>query len=206
MTNPVNIAVLGSTRGTDLDAVISSIKSGRINAKISIVISNKHDAVILEKAATHRIETLFLNPKGKSREEYDTEIITILESKNIGLVLLIGYMRILSNKFIEAFRNRIINVHPSLLPAFAGGMDKNVHQAVLEHGAKLTGCTVHFVGEETDSGPIILQKTVEVSDDDTADSLKKKVQKAEQEILPKAVKLFVEGKLKIEGRKVRMLR
>ncbi len=206
MTNPVNIAVLGSTRGTDLDAVISSIKSGRINAKISIVISNKHDAVILEKAATHRIETLFLNPKGKSREEYDTEIITILESKNIGLVLLIGYMRILSNKFIEAFRNRIINVHPSLLPAFAGGMDKNVHQAVLEHGAKLTGCTVHFVDEETDSGPIILQKTVEVSDDDTADSLKKKVQKAEQEILPKAVKLFVEGKLKIEGRKVRMLR
>lgn len=206
MTNPVNIAVLGSTRGTDLDAVISSIKSGRINAKISIVISNKHDAVILEKAATHRIETLFLNPKGKSREEYDTEIITILESKNIGLVLLIGYMRILSNKFIEAFRNRIINVHPSLLPAFAGGMDKNVHQAVLEHGAKLTGCTVHFVDEETDSGPIILQKTVEVSDDDTADSLKEKVQKAEQEILPKAVKLFVEGKLKIEGRKVRMLR
>jgi len=206
LTNPVNIAVLGSTRGTDLDAVISSIKSGRINAKISIVISNKHDAVILEKAATHRIETLFLNPKGKSREEYDTEIITILESKNIGLVLLIGYMRILSNKFIEAFRNRIINVHPSLLPAFAGGMDKNVHQAVLEHGAKLTGCTVHFVDEETDSGPIILQKTVEVSDDDTADSLKKKVQKAEQEILPKAVKLFVEGKLKIEGRKVRMLR
>jgi len=202
LTNPVNIAVLGSTRGTDLDAVISSIKSGRINAKISIVISNKHDAVILEKAATHRIETLFLNPKGKSREEYDTEIITILESKNIGLVLLIGYMRILSNKFIEAFRNRIINVHPSLLPAFAGGMDKNVHQAVLEHGAKLTGCTVHFVDENTDTGPIILQRAVTVEENDTVETLKARVQRAEQEILPIAVELFVKGMLDIKGRRV----
>jgi len=204
--NTTNIACLGSTRGSDLDAVISAIQTGRIKAKISIVISNKQDAYILEKAKSQGINAVFLDAKGKSREEYDKEIISLIEKNKIDLVLLIGYMKILSEMFVSKYKNKIINVHPSLLPAFAGGMDKNVHQSVLDYGVKITGCTVHFVTDEIDSGQIILQKTVLVEENDTAESLKEKVQKAEQEILPKAVELFVNGKLKIEGRKVRILK
>ncbi len=206
MGNTTNIACLGSTRGSDLDAVISAIQTGRIKAKISIVISNKQDAYILEKAKSQGINAVFLDAKGKSREEYDKEIISLIEKNKIDLVLLIGYMKILSEMFVSKYKNKIINVHPSLLPAFAGGMDKNVHQSVLDYGVKITGCTVHFVTDEIDSGQIILQKTVLVEENDTAESLKEKVQKAEQEILPKAVELFVNGKLKIEGRKVRILK
>ena len=201
----INIAVLGSTSGSDLEAVFSSIDSGKIDAGVSIVISNKRDAFILERARKHNIEAVFIEPSGKTREEFDRELMILMEKHDIKLILLIGYMRLLSGEFVRNYRNHIINIHPSLLPAFSGGMDRNVHSEVLGYGVKVTGCTVHFVDEETDSGPIILQKTVEVSDDDTADSLKKKVQKAEQEILSKAVKLFVEGKLKIEGRKVRII-
>lgn len=204
--NTTNIACLGSTRGSDLDAVISAIKTGQIKAKICIVISNKQDAYILEKAKSQGINAVFLDAKGKSREEYDKQIISLLEKNKIELVLLIGYMKILSEMFVSKYKNKIINVHPSLLPAFAGGMDKNVHQSVLDYGAKITGCTVHFVTDETDAGPIILEKAVLVEENDTAETLKEKVQKAEQEILPKAVELFVNGKLKIEGRKVRILK
>ena len=196
------IAVFGSTRGSDLEAIISAIISGSIMAEISVVISNKSSAYILQRAKLHNIRAIFLEPKGKSREEYDNEILFLLEELKIDLVLLIGYMRYLSKPFIDKYRNRIINVHPSLLPAFAGGIDRDVHNQVLEYGVKITGCTVHFVDDGQDTGPIILQKAVNVKENDTVETLKTKVQKAEQEILPLAIKLFIAGKLRIEGRKV----
>lgn len=202
----LNIAVLGSTRGTDLEAIINAINSGKLSARISVVISNKKDAYILERAKRHKIKAVFLEPSGKTREEYDKEIMKILDKLKIGLILLIGYMRYLSKEFVNRYKNKIMNVHPSLLPAFAGGMDRNVHQKVLEHGVKVTGCTIHFVDQGADTGPIILQKAVNIDDDDTVDTLKEKVQKAEQEIFPIAIELFIKGKLKVEGRRVRILK
>ena len=205
MTKKINLAVLGSTKGTDLQAVINAIKRGELEmADLKIIISNKEDAYILERAKKEGFRTLFISPKDKTREEFDREVMEVLEENKIDLVLLIGYMRYLSKDFVEKYRNRIMNIHPSLLPAFAGGMDKNVHQAVLEHGCKVTGCTLHFVDEGADTGPIILQKAVSITENEIVDSLKEKVQKAEQEIILKAIKLFAQGKLKIEGRRVKI--
>jgi phosphoribosylglycinamide formyltransferase-1 len=204
---PIRLAVLGSTRGTDLQAIIDAIKSGLLKAEIVCVISNKKDAYILERAKQHGIEALFINPKGLTREEYDKLIMDEIEKRSpVDLILLIGYMRILSNQFVKKYKWRIINIHPSLLPAFAGGMDLNVHKAVLDYGVKVTGCTLHFVDEGVDTGPIILQKPVMVDDDDTPETLKAKVQKAEQEVLIEAIKLFQRGLIRIEGRRVRILK
>ena len=199
------IGVLASTRGTDLQAVIDEIESGKLDAEIACVISNKQDAYALERAREHKIEAIYIDQKNKTREQFDEEVIKELERRNVELILLIGYMRYLSKPFIEKYRNRIMNIHPSLLPAFAGGMDKSVHETILEHGCKVTGCTLHFVDEGADTGPIIQQKAVEITEDDTVESLKEKVQKAEQEIILKSVRLFQEGRLKVEGRKVKIL-
>lgn len=206
MAKKTNIAILGSTRGTDLQAIIDAIKNGELEeADLKIVISNKEDAYILERAKQAGIPTMFIPAKDKTREEFDQEVMKVLEENKINLVLLIGYMRYLSKEFVEKYRYRIMNIHPSLLPAFAGGMDKNVHQEILDHGCKVTGCTLHFVDEGADTGPIILQKAVEIKENETVDSLKEKVQKSEQEIILKAIKLFVRGKLKVEGKKVQIL-
>jgi len=206
MAKKTNIAVLGSTHGTDLQAIIDAIKNGELEeADLKIVISNKEDAYILERAKQAGIPTMFIPAKDKIREEFDQEVMKVLEENKIDLILLIGYMRYLSKEFVEKYRYRIMNIHPSLLPAFAGGMDKNVHQEILDHGCKVTGCTLHFVDEGADTGPIILQKAVEIKENETVDSLKEKVQKSEQEIILKAIKLFAQGKLKVEGRKVEIL-
>jgi phosphoribosylglycinamide formyltransferase-1 len=204
---PIRLAVLGSTRGTDLQAIIDAIKSGFLKAEVVCVISDRKDAYILERAKQHGIEALFINPKGLAREEYDKLIMDEIEKRSpVDLILLIGYMRILSNQFVRKYRWRIINIHPSLLPAFAGGMDLNVHKAVLNHGVKVTGCTLHFVDEGVDTGPIILQKPVMVDDGDTPETLKAKVQRAEQEVLIEAIKLFQQGLIKMEGRRVKILK
>jgi len=206
MARKINMAVLGSTNGTDLQAVIDAIKKGELEeANLKIVISNKEDAYILERAKQAGFPTLFIDSKNKSREEFDQELIEVFKKNQIDLVLLIGYMKYLSKEFVERYRSRIMNIHPSLLPAFAGGMDKNVHQEILDHGSKVTGCTLHFVDEGADTGPIILQQAVEIKENETIDSLKEKVQKLEQQIILKAIKLFAQGKLKIEGRKVKIL-
>jgi len=203
---PLRIAVLGSTRGTDLQAIIDSIREGKLYAEIVCVISNKKDAYILERARMNGIEAIFLDPKGLSREEYDRIVIRELEKREpIDLILLIGYMRILSKVFVDRFRWRILNIHPSLLPAFAGGMDLEVHKAVLDYGVKVTGCTLHFVDEGVDTGPILIQKVVDVSDDDTSVTLKAKVQKKEQEALIEAIRIFQEKVIRIEGRRVKIL-
>ncbi len=202
----LRIGVLGSTRGTDLEGVIGSIKKGELEAEIVVVISDRKDAYILERARNHGIESIYLNPRGfPNREEFDKEVARILEEKKVDVILLIGYMRILSPYFVRKFPYRIMNIHPSLLPAFAGGMDLNVHEEVLKRGVKITGCTLHFVDEGTDTGPIILQKPVPVEEEDTPQSLKSRVQKAEQEIIVKGLRLFQEGRLKVEKGRVRIL-
>jgi len=202
----LKIAVLGSTKGTNLEAVFNAIQKGEIDAEIVTVISDKKNAYILERAKGYGISALFVNPKNFSkREDYDKNIIEKLKHEQVELVILIGYMRILCPCFIEQYKNRIINIHPSLLPAFAGGMDLDVHKEVIERGIKVTGCTLHFVDNGTDTGPIILQKAVEISEDDTPQSLKEKVQKGEQEIIIKGIKLFQKGQLKVENGKVKIL-
>lgn len=200
----MNIGVLGSTRGTDLEGVIDAIGSKQLSSKISVVISNKEDAYILERAKKHNIEAVFIDSKGKKREEFDREVNSTLERYNVDLILLIGYMRILSPGFVNKWKNKIMNIHPSLLPAFAGGMDKEVHAKVLKSGVKETGCTLHFVAEDVDAGPIIMQKKVEIDKNETVDSLREKVQKTEQEVIVKALKLYEDGKVKIEEGKVKI--
>lgn len=202
----LNIAVLGSTRGTDMQGLINAIQKGELNARIVIVISDRKDAYILERAKNYGIPILFINPKDfKRREDFDKKIIEKLNEERIDLVLLIGYMKILSGYFIRQYKNKIMNVHPSLLPAFAGGMDLDVHRLVIGQGIKITGCTLHFVDEGTDTGPIILQEAVKVNEDDTPESLKERIQETEQKIIVEAVRLFQNRQLKVENGKVKVL-
>ena len=201
----INIGVLASTKASDLQAVIDATEAKELNIKISVVISNKEDAYALERARKHNIEAVFINSKGKEREDFDREVSKELEKHDVDLILAIGYMRILSSWFVNKYKNKIMNIHPSLLPAFAGGMDKDVHAEVLKAGVKETGCTLHFVDESVDSGPIILQKKVNVEKNETIESLKAKVQKAEQEVIVKALKLYDEGRIKVNGGKVTIL-
>jgi len=199
----LKIAVLGSTKGTDLQAIIDAIENGTLkNISISFVLSNVRDAFILKRAEKHNIKAIFLDSKGKKRDEFDSEIDQLLEKNGVELVLLIGYMKLISKDFVEKWGNKTMNIHPSLLPMFAGGMDLNVHEAVLARGCKKSGCTLMFIDEGADTGPIIMQKVVDVLDNDTSDSLKERVQKAEQELLIKGLEKYRDGNIKIKGNKV----
>jgi phosphoribosylglycinamide formyltransferase-1 len=203
----LNIAVLGSTRGTDLQAVIDAIESKKLkDINISFVLSNKEDAFILERAKKHNLNAIFLDSKDKGREEYDKEVDKLLVEHKVELVLLIGYMKLMSNWFVDKWRNKVMNIHPSLLPAFAGGMDKGVHEEVLEYGCKVAGASLIFIDEGADTGPVIQQKCVKVEEDETIESLKEKIQKAEQEIIIKGIELYRDNKLKVEGRIVHILK
>ena len=196
----MNIAVLCSGNGSNLQAIIDSVKKGYIPARIAIVVTDNKDAFALKRAAKAGIETLVLNPKDfETREAFDKEVIKNLRKREVGLVVLAGYMRLLSGHFIKEYEGRIMNIHPVLLPSFKG--THGIKDA-LEYGVKVTGPTVHFVDEKLDNGAIILQKAVEVKDDDTEESLLERVHKEEHKIYPEAVKLFVEGRLKINGRRV----
>jgi len=196
----VNIGVLASGRGTNLQAIIEAIEEGRIDGKISIVISDNHNAFALKRAEQHNIETQYVNfKKFKKREDYDKEIIKSLKEKKIELVVLAGYMRILTPYFINAYKNKIINIHPALLPSFPG---LHAQRQAVEYGVKVSGCTVHFVDEGVDSGPIILQQAVEVKDDDTEESLAERILREEHRIYLQAIQLFSQGRLIIKGRKV----
>lgn len=211
----LNIGVLASTRATDLQAIIDAIESKELNVKISVVVSDKEDAYALERAKKHGIDAVFIDAKAKDilaiedkeerREAFDKKVAAELEKHDVGLILAIGYMRIIGQWLVYKYRNKIINIHPSLLPAFAGGMDKDVHKEVLESGVKETGCTLFFIDEGVDTGPVIFKKEVDVEQDDTVDTLKAKVQKAEQEIMIRAIKLYDEGKLKVENGKVEIV-
>lgn len=196
----VKIAVLVSGRGSNLQAIIDSIENGYIkNAAVNVVISNKADAYALERARKHGISAVFLDPRGLDRAEYDREILKVLRQYETDLLLLAGYFRLLGDGIIEAYGHRILNIHPSLLPAFKG---LHAQKQAFEYGVKVAGCTVHFVDEGLDSGPIIIQKCVPVFPEDTEETLTDRILEQEHIIYPEAVRLFVEGKLKVEGRNV----
>ena len=175
----VRLGVLGSTKGTDLQAIIDAITEDRLTASVEIVISNRSKAYILERAAKHMIKSFFISHKGKTREEFDREMTVELKKHKVDLILLVGFMRILSAEFCRQWAGKVLNVHPSLLPKYAGGMDTNVHEEVLANHDIVTGCTIHMVTAEVDGGPIIVQKKCTVKPDDTPDTLKAKVQKLE---------------------------
>lgn len=200
MARPVSLGVLISGGGTNLQAIIDAIEAKKLDAKIEIVFSNKADAYGLVRARKHELPTAVLDHKAfPSREAYDQTVVDLLRARGVELVVLAGFMRLLSPVFVKAYSNRIMNIHPALLPSFPG---LNVQKKAVEHGARFSGCTVHFVNEECDEGPIIIQAVVPVFPDDTEASLAARILKQEHEIYPRAIQLYSEGRLRIEGRKV----
>lgn len=193
------LGILISGRGSNFLAIADAIATHRLDAEIAVVISNRSEAPGIAAARERGLHTVVLTSKGVDREEYDRGLIEELRRSRVDLVCLAGYMRILSGRFIREFSHRILNIHPSLLPAFPG-LDAQ-HQA-LEHGVKVSGCTVHFVEEGLDSGPIIIQAAVPVLDHDTAESLSARILKEEHRIYPEAIALVLSGKYRIEGRRV----
>ena len=186
----IKLGVIGSTNGTDLQAVLDAVGSGELNAEVSVVLSNQKNAYILERAENHNVPAVFVSHKGKTREEFDAEMTGVLKEYGVDLVLLVGFMRILSAGFCREWQNKLLNVHPSLLPKYAGGMDTNVHEEVLKNGDTETGCTIHFVTDEVDGGPILVQKKCNVESDDTAETLKIKVQQLEGEAFIEVINLI----------------
>ncbi|MCS5625262.1 MAG: phosphoribosylglycinamide formyltransferase [Candidatus Marinimicrobia bacterium] len=186
----IKLGVIGSTNGTDLQAVLDAIAYGELVAKVSVVISNNEKAHILDRAKNHDIPAVFIPHRGKTREEFDNEMTAVLKNNQIDLILLIGFMRILSSEFCLEWQDRLLNVHPSLLPKYGGGVDTSVHEEVLKNGDAVTGCTIHFVTEDVDGGPILIQKKCDVVQNDTIDSLKTKVQALEGRAFIEAIQLI----------------
>jgi phosphoribosylglycinamide formyltransferase-1 len=176
----LKVGVLGSTRGTALQGVLDALAARTLDVELVLVVSDKSNAAILERAAAVGVQTKFLDPTGLKRAEYDALVSAALQEAGAELVLMIGYMRIVSAGFVDTWRGRLLNVHPSLLPDFGGKMDKSVHEAVLASGVAETGCTIHQVTEDVDAGPVVLQKRCAVLPGDTVDSLKARVQALEQ--------------------------
>lgn len=202
----VPIGVLASGRGSNLGAVLDSVDNHYLTkCEVKIVISNRPNAPAIDIAKKHRVETIVLDDKGvpKKNWDYDQKTIAALESRGVapktGLVVLAGYLRILSEQFVDHYSRRIINVHPALLPSFPG---LEAQRQALDHGVKVTGCTVHFVEREVDHGPIILQTPVAIRDDDTPETLSSRILREEHRILPEAIRLLTQDQLKLEGRRV----
>jgi len=200
MAKQVSIGVLISGSGTNLQAIIDAIEAKRLDATIRLVLSNKADAHGLSRARSHGIPTEVLDHKSyASREAYDQAMVDLLRDRGVELIALAGFMRLLSPPFIKAYANRIMNIHPALLPSFPG---LQVQKKAVEHGVRFSGCTVHFVNEECDQGPIIIQAVVPVFSDDTEQSLAARILEQEHRIYPRAIQLYAEGRLRIDGRKV----
>ncbi len=193
------LGILISGRGSNFEAIADSVAAGEIDAEIAVVIANRPEARGLEIARQRGIEAVCIPSKGLDREVYDRMLLTELSRHAADFVCLAGFMRLLSATFIRSFPNRILNIHPSLLPAFPG-LDAQ-HQA-LAHGVKITGCTVHFVDEELDTGPIVIQSAVPVSDDDTVDTLSARILKEEHRIYSEAIRIVLGGRFRIQGRRV----
>lgn len=197
------LGILCSGRGTDLQSIIDAIADGKLDAEIAVVLTDKPDVMALERARKAGIRNVCVNRKEyEDRESFERVLVAELEASGVTLVILAGFMRILSPYFVHAYSGRIMNIHPALLPSFGGA---HAHRDVLAYGVKISGCTVHFVDEGMDSGPIILQAAVPVLDDDTEETLGARVLEQEHIIYPKAIQLYVEGRLKVEGRHVRIL-
>jgi len=204
MAEKVPVGVLLSGSGTNLQAVIDAVEAGSLQAAIRVVISNRQDAFGLERAKKHKIPTEVIDHrKFATREAFDLAVVEILHARQVELVVLAGFMRLLSPVFVKAFSNRIMNIHPALLPAFPG---LNAQRQALEAGVRVSGCTVHFVNEECDQGPIIIQAVVPVFSNDTEESLSARILKQEHRIYPRAIQLYSEGRLRIAGQKVLVAR
>ena len=200
MAKNIRLGVLVSGRGSNLQAIIDAINQGKINASIEIVISDREDAYALKRAEENHIKNIFVNPKEfESKQEFEKEIIRLLKENSVELICLAGFMRVLSPDIVRAFKDRIINIHPSLLPSFPG---LHVQKKALEHGVKFSGCTVHFVDEGVDTGPVIIQAVVPIFDNDTEDSLSERILKQEHKIYPRAVQLIAEQRVTKKDRRV----
>lgn len=200
--NPVVIGVLASGRGSNFQAIIDAVEEGRIKARIAVLISDNTDAYALERARKHGIEPLVLGPKAfPSRSEYFRVVADELEKRGVGLVVLAGFMRIVAKPLIDRYRNKVMNIHPALLPSFPG---LHGQKQANDYGVKISGCTVHFVDEGMDTGPVIIQAAAAVHDDDTEETLSERILKLEHRIFPEAIRLFCEGRLEVAGRKVRV--
>ncbi len=195
----VNLGVLVSGSGSNLQAIIDNIEAGRVDARIKIVISNLPDVYALERAKKHGIPSLVILHKGLKREEYDQKVVEALKAHEVELVVLAGFMRIITPVLLRAFPMKVMNIHPALLPAFPG---THVWQTQVDYGVKFAGCTVHFVDEGTDTGPIIIQGVVPVYDEDTADTLNARILKQEHKIYSQAIQMYAKGQLEIHGRRV----
>ena len=186
----IKLGVLGSTNGTDLKAIIDSINIGLTKAEVSIIISNQKNAYILKRGKENNIPSLYISYKDKTKKAFDSELTQLFEEYEVNYILLIGFMRILSSDFCSHWKNKILNVHPSLLPKYSGGMDTNIHREVILNGEKETGCTLHYVTNEVDGGPILIQKKCKVNNNETVETLKNKVQKLEGEAFIEAINLL----------------
>ena len=196
----IKLGVLCSGRGTDLQSIIDAIADGKLNAQIAVVLTDKPNVMALERAEKAGIKNICVDRKiFDNKTDFEAALLKELKNAEVDLVVLAGFMRILSPEFVHEYKERIMNIHPSLLPSFPGA---HAHRDVLAYGVKVSGCTVHFVDEGTDSGPIIMQAAVEVKDNDTEETLAARVLEQEHIIYPKAIQLYVEGRLKIIGRKV----
>jgi phosphoribosylglycinamide formyltransferase-1 len=202
----LRIAVLASGSGTDLQSILDACGSGQIDGKVVLVVSNNPDAYALERGKKHGAETVVVDHRGKNREEHEKEISAEIEKREIGIIVLAGYLRMFTSYFVNKYKNKIINVHPALLPKYGGkGMHgMNVHRAVLEAGDEESGCSVHMVTEEIDGGPIIGQMRVKVLESDTPESLQARVLEKEHILLPLVVQWFAEGRVKVEDGEVKV--
>jgi phosphoribosylglycinamide formyltransferase-1 len=205
--NRLRIGVLASGGGTNLQVIIDSCERGEIDGDVVVVISNVPEAQALVRAEKHGIEAYCFPHEGVAREQHEADIIECLEKHNVNLVCLAGYLRMLTPLMINRYAGRILNTHPALLPSFGGkGMHGlNVHKAAIDYGVKVSGCTIHVVTLEVDGGPIVLQKSVPVHEDDTPEMLQERVLKEEHKLYPRAIQLFAEGKVKVEGRRTRIM-
>lgn len=199
----IRVGVLASGRGTDFQSLVDARDRGELDVELVVLICNVPGAPVLERARKARIPTAVIDhrPFGKDREAFEHEVVHVLREKRADLVVLAGFMRLVSSYFVGEFPNRIINIHPALLPSFPGA---HGHRDALAHGVKVSGCTIHFVDTSVDGGPIILQKAVQVLDDDTEETLAARILEQEHVFLPLAVRLFAEGRLRVEGRRVRI--
>jgi phosphoribosylglycinamide formyltransferase-1 len=199
----LGIAVLASGRGSNFEAIVRAAESGRIPATVVVLVTDRPRAGALDIARAHRVEALCIDPhEHPGREAHEKAVIAALDERPVGLVCLAGYRRLLSAEFVKHFQGRLLNIHPALLPAFPG---IHAQRQALEYGVKVAGATVHFVDEGVDTGPVVMQAAVVVKDDDTEETLSARILTEEHRIYPEAIRLFAEGRLRLEGRRVRVM-
>lgn len=194
-----NVGVLASGRGTDFQSLVDAVESGALDVNLALLVCNNRDAPVIERAKRQGIPWVHIDHRGKTREAFDREVVAALRKARVDLVVFAGFMRVVTPTFVDAFRGRIVNIHPSLLPAFPG---TRAQRDALGWGVRVSGCTVHFVDESVDGGPIIFQKAVVVHPEDTEETLAARILEAEHRVLPYVVRLLAEGRVRVEGRRV----